>query len=76
MNLRFFPRGHRAPASVEPDPGPAPRHRIDSGYDSAICRFTLQCSCGARADTRYVDEALEWHELHLLLAPLADELPS
>ena len=52
-----------------------PAHQVRSDFSYALCRFTLDCSCGAHADTPYIDEALEWHELHLQLAPLADQLP-
>jgi hypothetical protein len=50
-------------------------HLIESDYRDAICRFTLDCSCGAHFETRYIDEAHEWRELHGTLAPLADQLP-
>jgi len=51
-----------------------PAHQIESDFCMAICRFVLECSCGARHETPYIDEALEWHELHLRIAPLTDEL--
>jgi hypothetical protein len=50
-------------------------HYIESDYRDAICRFTLDCTCGAHFETRYIDEAHEWRELHATLAPLADQLP-
>ena len=34
----------------------------------------LECTCGAHFDTPYIDEALEYRELHERLAPLADQL--
>jgi hypothetical protein len=49
-------------------------HVVDSTFSTALCRFVLACSCGARFDTNYIDEALEWHELHVSLAPLNDQL--
>jgi hypothetical protein len=50
-------------------------HQVTSDFRYAICRFTLDCSCGAHFDTPFIDEALEWHEMHERLAPLADQLP-
>ncbi|MBI1349934.1 MAG: hypothetical protein GC156_02315 [Actinomycetales bacterium] len=49
-------------------------HLISSRFDTGICRFVLECSCGDHFDTRYIDEALEYRELHETLAPLADQL--
>jgi hypothetical protein len=49
-------------------------HVVNSEFSTALCRFVLECSCGARFDTNYIDEALEWHELHVALAPLQDQL--
>lgn len=54
---------------------PVPAHVLDSGYLADRCRFEIRCSCGAVHDTPYIDEALEWRELHLRLAPIADRLP-
>jgi len=51
-------------------------HRTDSTFRYARCRFVLTCSCGATHDTPFIDEALEWQELHRRLAPLADALGS
>lgn len=51
-------------------------HVIESDFSKALCRFTLDCSCGAHFDTRYIDEALEWRELHESLAPISDQLPA
>jgi hypothetical protein len=51
-----------------------PAHVVTSDFSTATCRFVLECTCGARFDTNYIDEALEWHELHRELAPLADQL--
>lgn len=73
MNIRFSTRkGHGlSPARVAK---PRPAHQVTSGFSYALCRFTLDCSCGAHADTPYIDEALEWREMHEQLAPLADQL--
>ena len=49
-------------------------HVISSGFSYAQCRFTLDCTCGAHFDTPYIDEALEYREMHERLAPLADQL--
>jgi hypothetical protein len=49
-------------------------HVMASRFDAGICRFVLECACGHRFDTRYIDEALEYRELHESLAPLADQL--
>ena len=49
-------------------------HHIESGFNSGLCRFVLDCSCGDHFDTPYIDEALEYRELHERLAPLADQL--
>jgi hypothetical protein len=50
------------------------RHVVESDFSFEVCRFVLTCSCGDAHETRYIDEALEWRELHLSLAPLADRL--
>jgi hypothetical protein len=73
MNIRFSPHGARGrqPARVS---RPLPSHHVTSGFSYALCRFTLDCSCGAHTDTPYIDEALEWREMHELLAPLSDQL--
>jgi hypothetical protein len=52
----------------------APTHVITSEFSAARCRFVLECSCGVSFDTNYIDEALEWRELHTTLAPLEDQL--
>ena len=52
----------------------AAAHVITSDFATGLCRFTLSCTCGAQWDTPYIDEALEWRELHQRLAPLADQL--
>jgi hypothetical protein len=49
-------------------------HVVTSDFSSSLCRFVLDCTCGAAFDTNYIDEALEWRELHLTLAPLEDQL--
>jgi hypothetical protein len=48
--------------------------RSRGDFSSSLCRFVLDCTCGAAFDTNYIDEALEWRELHLTLAPLEDQL--
>ena len=73
MNIRFSTRGGQA----QPSAGaarPLPDHQVTSGFSYAMCRFTLDCSCGAHNDTPYIDEALEWREMHERLAPLSDQL--
>ena len=49
-------------------------HDIETNYLAGKCRFALQCRCGATHETRYIDEALEWVEMHKELAELADQL--
>ena len=49
-------------------------HVITSGFSAGICRFVLDCTCGDHFDTPYIDEALEYRELHERLAPLADQM--
>lgn len=71
MKVHFPSFGRR---HIEIAERPAAAHQIESDFRTAICRFVLDCSCGAHHDTPFIDEALEWRELHLLLAPLADEL--
>jgi hypothetical protein len=50
-------------------------HEITSDYLMATCRFVVSCTCGASLETRYIDEALEWRQLHQELGPLVDQLP-
>jgi hypothetical protein len=52
----------------------SPAHAVTSEFSNEICRFVLTCNCGSTFDTNLIDEALEWHELHMQLAPLNDEL--
>ena len=73
MNIRFSARGGHGQPQI-PVSRLLPSHHVTSGFSYALCRFTLDCSCGAHTDTAYIDEALEWSEMHELLAPLADEL--
>lgn len=76
MNFPFMTRSRstRVLADlVTPKPS---GHVIESDFSKALCRFTLDCSCGAHFDTRYIDEALEWRELHESLAPITDQLPA
>ena len=49
-------------------------HVISSAFSTEICRFVLDCSCGDHFDTRYIDEALEYREMHERLAPLTDPM--
>jgi len=74
VNIRWLHRSTRAD-SVRTPASPVDLHRVTSDFCYAICRFTLVCTCGAQFDTPFIDEALEWHEMHERLAPLADQLP-
>jgi len=69
-----FPRFSRRHVAVMDRPVDA--HQIESDFRMAICRFVLDCSCGAHHETPFIDEALEWRDLHSRLAPLADRLPA
>jgi hypothetical protein len=69
--FRAFTRGRAAHEAAAPVTG---GHVVTSEFSTAVCRFTLCCTCGAAFDTNHIDEALEWHELHMTLAPLADQL--
>jgi hypothetical protein len=51
-------------------------HHMESSFSYDLCRFVLECSCGAHFDTPYIDEALEIRELHEMLAPMTDDLPA
>ena len=73
MTIRFSARGGHGQPQI-PVSRLLPSHHVTSGFSYALCRFTLDCSCGAHTDTTYIDEALEWGEMHELLAPLADQL--
>lgn len=72
MSIPFLSRrrAHAATTAVVIETG----HHVESGFDAGSCRFRLHCSCGTEFDTRYIDEALEWREMHETLAPLADQL--
>jgi len=75
MNFPFR-RDRRSPSgSTAVQQRPA-AHHLDSSFSYELCRFVLVCSCGARFDTPYIDEALEIRELHELLAPISDDLAS
>lgn len=50
-------------------------HVIETDFCTGKCRFVLECMCGAAHETRYIDEALEWIEMHKELAELTDQLP-
>ena len=76
MNFPFMTRSRQPRVLadlVTPRPGD---HLIESDYRQGLCRFTLDCSCGAHFETRYIDEALEWREMHESLAPIGDQLPA
>lgn len=73
MKVHFPLFGCREAAVIDK---PIPAHHIESDFRAAICRFVLECSCGAQHTTPYIDEALEWRELHARLAPIADQLSS
>lgn len=70
MNLRIRRRRPEAVVATLD----APAHQITSRFDTGLCRFVLECTCGAYYDTRYIDEALELRELHETMGPLIDEL--
>ncbi len=72
MNLPFMPSRRASAGQTMTVPQAA--HRIESGFSYQLCRFVLECSCGAQHSTPFIDEALEWRELHEQLAPLADQL--
>lgn len=72
MSIPFLIR--RRPQAKTIEYSKASGHRIESGFDASVCRFHSVCACGAEFETRYIDEALEWSEMHLELAPLADQL--
>ena len=71
MKVHFPSFGRRQIAVIDK---PIPSHQVESDFRAAICRFVLDCSCGAQHTTPYIDEALEWRELHTRLAPIADQL--
>ena len=73
MRLPFPFRSERHLTELAP-PLHDSAHTITSSFSYALCRFVLDCTCGYRFDTPYIDEALEYHELHQTLAPLADRL--
>ena len=75
MTFPFMIRNRRPRVITDVAAPIASAHRIESDFSKARCRFILECSCGTVFDTPYIDEALEWRELHELLAPLADQLP-
>jgi hypothetical protein len=71
MNFRFR---HSEQPTLEAPAVALPTHQVTSEFVTGLCRFTLSCTCGAEFDTPYIDEALEYRELHTSLAPLADQL--
>ena len=75
MNFPFFTRAITPKETQLSALWPTRAHQVQSDFRHALCRFTLDCTCGAHFDTPYIDEALEWHELHERLAPLSDQLP-
>lgn len=70
----MFRRSNKRALTTQSRPHIAPAHVVESEFSSSVCRFLVHCSCGDSVDTNYIDEALEWRELHLQLAPLMDEL--
>lgn len=72
MSIPFLTR--RRAHAAQAVPAPQPAHQVESGFDAGTCRFRLHCTCGTEFDTRYIDEALEWREMHETLAPLVDQL--
>ena len=75
MNLPFFTRMVAPKSTSYSTMWPKPAHEVQSDFLHSLCRFTLDCTCGAHFDTPYIDEALEWHEMHERLAPLSDQMP-
>ena len=73
MNFPFRRDRRSTPGTTAVQQRPA-AHRLESSFSYELCRFVLECSCGARFDTPYIDEALEMRELHELLAPMSDDL--
>ena len=72
MNVPFFRRDrHLTELAV---PLHEERHRVTSSFSYEKCRFVLECRCGAEFDTPYIDEALEYGEMHQTLATLADQM--
>lgn len=71
MNLHFRRDRQAAPLRAT---GPERTHVLTSDFSSALCRFVLDCSCGAHFDTPFIDEALEYREMHERLAPLVDQM--
>lgn len=72
MNLPFL-RRDRHLTELSP-PLHETHHTVTSTFTVGRCRFELECTCGAQYDTPYIDEALEYREMHERLAPLADQL--
>ncbi len=70
----FTRKAHRGDASLLERPAPK-THQIETDFCTSKCRFVLECRCGATHETRYIDEALEWVEMHKELAELIDQLP-
>lgn len=73
MRLSFSAKAR--PEVHVPTPAVGNPHEITSDYLMASCRFIVSCRCGASLETRYIDEALEWRQLHQELGPLVDQLP-
>ena len=74
MTNPFARKGARGNASLMERTAPK-THVIDTDFCTGKCRFVLECTCGSSHETRYIDEALEWVEMHRELAELADQLP-
>ena len=76
MNFSFMHRARSSESPVQLLTRRPTNHVIESAFATGLCRFTLDCSCGVHFDTPYIDEALQWRDLHETLAPLADRLPA
>ena len=76
MNFSFMHRARSSESPVQLLTLRPLNHVIESAFATGLCRFTLDCSCGVHFDTPYIDEALQWRDLHETLAPLADKLPA
>ncbi len=72
MNVPFFRRDRHLTELAAPLHDE--RHQVTSSFSYEKCRFVLECPCGAEFDTPYIDEALEYVEMHQKLAPLADQM--
>jgi hypothetical protein len=71
--MKFRIRNERQAVEID-DSTTQSAHSMSSEFNVGLCRFVLACTCGARFDTPYIDEALELRELHETMAPLADQM--